>query len=505
MKIALTTLNAKYIHSNLALRYLFAVAGQARNTLEIREFTINHEDDYIYTELLRGEYGAICFSCYIWNIERILYLAETIKKAKPDLIIVLGGPEAGHRGEELLKNYKAIDLIVMGEGEETFPDLLALLLKQSPRDLEAISGLIYRRNGDICVNPAREVDFNQVPFPYSYTGSESDKIVYYESSRGCPFSCSYCLSSTNLGVRSLSLEQVKRDLSFFIHNKVKQVKLVDRTFNYDKIRAIEIFRYLMNVDNKFTNFHFELCGELMNEEMLQLLEKARPGLFQFEIGIQSTNQPTLDAINRKGDFSKLSANVRRLRSKNNIHLHLDLIAGLPFEDYDTFAHSFNQVYALKPHHLQLGFLKLLPGTQIRRQADDYEYVYRDHPPYEVISNRFLSAEGLARIKMLETVFSLYYNRGGFSNTLDFATGQLGMEAFCFYEELAYFYHLKGFQHRSHRKESLYRILHLYGWWKDKYLPGTGKKMEQILLQDINQSLNSEVAKKIQMEGWGPEG
>lgn len=503
MKILLTTLNAKYIHSNLALKYLFAVAGEERKSLELKEFTINHEDDYIYTELIRVEYGVICFSCYIWNIERTLYLAETLKRARPDLIIVLGGPEVTYQAEDILRKNEAIDFILTGEGEETFPQLLKLLINpDSSLHFSEINGLLYRKDDEIYGESATNtVDFQQVPFPYRNIEIEGDKILYYESSRGCPFQCSYCLSSIVKGVRSLPVDRVKKDLDYFILKKVKQVKFVDRTFNYDMNRSIEIFTYLIERDNGITNFHFELCGELIDEKMLMLLEKARPGLFQFEIGIQSTNDATLKTINRKTNLLILFKNIQKILNMDNIHIHLDLIAGLPYEDYNSFKCSFNEVYCLKPHQLQLGFLKLLPGTLIREQADKYDYIYRKKAPYEVISNRFISAEGFVRLKMVETVFNRYYNKGGFSQTLDFTTTKLGMEAFEFYEELARFYYLKGFQDRSHKKEDFYRILHLYGMWKDKFFPGVGKKMEQVLLLDINQSMNPEIAKNMMKKGW----
>jgi len=503
MKILLTTLNSKYIHSNLALKYLFAVCHEMREKISLREFTINNEDDYILGELLRGEYGVICFSCYIWNIERILNLSDTVRKARPDTKIVLGGPEVTHRAIEILSKYRSVDFILTGEGEYNFPKLLDVILNRNAgRSLDEIRGLVYRRDTKICVNPSSfEVDFRQVPFPYHTLISEADKIIYYESSRGCPYNCSYCLSSIDKGIRSLPVERVKQDLSYFIHKKAEQVKFVDRTFNYDIERACEIFSYLINIDNGITNFHFELCGELMDEVMFGILQTARPGLFQFEIGVQSTNPKTLNAINRKADFAKLSENVERLKKIGSFHLHLDLIAGLPYEDYNSFRQSFNDVYKLLPDQLQLGFLKLLPGTAIRDNADEHSYIYRDNAPYEVISNKYISADGLVRLKMVENILNLYYNRGGFNKTLKFATEELWDESFDFYEEFANFYYLKGFHHKSHKKEDLYRIFRLYGWWKDRSVPGTGIKTEQLLFHDMNLTLNPETVKKFESKGW----
>ncbi|MDD2484583.1 MAG: cobalamin-dependent protein, partial [Eubacteriales bacterium] len=297
MKILLTTLNARYIHSNLALKYLYSVAALVRDAIEIREFTINQEDDLIYTELMLEDSDVLCFSCYIWNIERILYLADTVKKARPETIVILGGPEVSHRAEQILKDHPAVDMILAGEAEETFPKLLRVLFEQAGEnekyateengniitDFEkalgfyGIDGLAFRNEGAVVVNSvAAAVDFLKAPFPYQQLPCETDKIVYYESSRGCPFQCTYCLSSLERGVRALPIERVKQDIRYFLYKGVKQVKFLDRTFNYDKERAAEIFRYLIEIDNKTINFHFEMCGELFDENLLALAEKARP-------------------------------------------------------------------------------------------------------------------------------------------------------------------------------------------------------------------------------------
>jgi radical SAM superfamily enzyme YgiQ (UPF0313 family) len=510
-KILLSTLNTKYVHSNLALRYLYSVCVETREALTLREFTINNEDAYVFGEIVRGEYDIICFSCYIWNIERILVLAETIKQADPDTIILLGGPEATFQAQELMKRHRSIDLILAGEGEENFPKLLELMSVESSEtpeeiDLSAVRGLLYRRDGKIYQNPpALPVDFNLVPFPYRTLISEPDRINYYESARGCPFHCSYCLSCNDDRVRALSTERVKEDLSYFVYKNVKQVKFVDRTFNYNNDRAMEIFRYLMDTDNGTTNFHFEICGELLEEDILSLLENARPGLFQFEIGMQSTNPDTLEAVGRKGDYRLLAKAVEALKSYGNIHLHLDLIASLPKEDYQSFRLSFNDAYRLKPDHLQLGFLKLLPGTPIREEAAEHDYIYRRQPPYEVISNRYLSALSLVRLKMVEKVLDLYYNRGGFSNTLDYGTVTLAEDPFGFFEELADFFYLKGFQHKSHSKEDLYRIFRQYGRWKDRSSPGTEYEVDRLLLRDMEQTMNAEAIKNFLKKGWDPQG
>ncbi|HPO04282.1 MAG TPA: DUF4080 domain-containing protein [Bacillota bacterium] len=503
MKTLLTTLNSKYIHSNLALQYLYAVCANEGERTELREFTVNNPDDYIYGELLRGEYDLICFSCYIWNIERTLYLAETLKKARPGVFILLGGPEVTWRAAEIMKKNKSIDFVLTGEGEERFPKLLKELTKPVPsQGFDMIGGLLYRKEGRIYVNPASDpVDFTKVPFPFHSLVGEADKIMYYESSRGCPFSCSYCISAIEKGVRALPLERIKEDLSYFVYKNVKQVKFVDRTFNYNNARSMEILRYLMETDNGVTNFHFELCGDIISEELLNLIESARSGLFQFEIGVQSTNEGTLKAIARHCDFSKLSKNVKRIMAMGNIHMHLDLIAGLPYEDYESFANSFNEVYDLRPHMLQLGFLKLLPGTPIRENAEEYGYIFRSKAPYEVISNNSISAKELAKLKMVELLLDMYYNRGGFERALDYLAFERHPHPFSFYEEFSSFYYLKGFQHKSHNKEDLFRILNLYGRWKDKKEPGTGDRLELLLTEDMKEGLNPEAVKKFMKTGW----
>ena len=522
MKILLASLDAKYIHSNLALKYLHAVSAEARDRVEIREFTINQERDLVYTELMRSEPDVIGFSCYIWNIDQILALADTLKKANPNIRILLGGPEVSWRAEEILRDNAAVDMILTGESEETFPKLLRVLFEEAgeadvfPEDtsLNAISdfekalgfygidGLAFRNEEKVILNSSAEpVDFTKVPFPYQYLPCDENKIAYYESVRGCPFRCAYCLSSLDRDVRALPVERVRQELRYFLYKGVKQVKFVDRTFNYDRERARENFRFLIESDNHLTNFHFELCGELLDQETLVLLEKARSGLFQFEIGVQSTHSETLAAICRTADFAKLAANVRQLRSKNNIHLHLDLIAGLPYESYPLFRKSFNDVYGLKPHNLQLGFLKLLPGTPLRKRADEFGYVFRDKAPYEVIANRFLSADELVRLKMTEHVLDRYYNRGGFTETLRYATEEMGLQPFGFYEELAVFYYRRGFQNQSQSKENLYRIFAEYGRKKENELPGTADQIEELLMNDLKHTLNPDAVKKFVKQGW----
>lgn len=501
MRILLTTLNSKYVHSNLALKYLYASAEKSRHSIDIMEFTINNDDDYIFMELLRGGYDVVCFSCYIWNVERILYLSENLKKANSEILILMGGPEVSFDTIPFLSQHKQIDFIISGEGETVFAKFTEELLSEEPQ-FEKIKGLTYRMNGKIYVNaPAPILEFEAIPFPYNYLISEDNKVLYYESSRGCPFNCSYCLSSTDKKVRALSIERVKTELSYFIYKKVKQVKFIDRTFNYDKNRCLEILKYLIVSDNEVTNFHFELCGDLIDDDMISVLREARNGLFQFEIGIQSTNETVLSACNRSSDFDKLAANVKKLREMGNIHLHLDLIAGLPYEDYDSFRKSFNDVYALRAHQLQLGFLKFIKGAPIREQKEEFDYIYREKAPYEIISNKYISALGIIRLKKIENVLDLYYNRGGFENTLEFSVNNLTETPFDFYEELADYYYLKGFQHKSHKKEDLYRIFLLYASWKERFRTNTKDVIKELLAQDMGQTLNPEAIKKFERKGW----
>ncbi|HVI40268.1 MAG TPA: radical SAM protein [Anaerovoracaceae bacterium] len=501
MKILLTTLNSKYVHSNLALKYLYASAEKSRNYIDIQEFTINNEEDYIFTELLRKSYDVICFSCYIWNVDKTLYLAENLKKARPEIRILLGGPEVSYDVIPFMSQHKFIDFIISGEGEAPFAELTETLLSDT-QEFDKIRGLTYRMDGKLYVNPiAPLLSFESVPFPYLNLVCEEDKVMYYESARGCPFQCSYCLSSLDRKVRTLSMERAKSDLSYFIYKRVKQVKFIDRTFNWDKKRCYEIMKYLIASDNGVTNFHLELCGDLLDEELLQLLSTARPGLFQFEIGVQSTNESALRACNRNSDFAKLAENVKRLIELDNIHIHLDLIAGLPNEDYPSFRKSFNEVYSLKGHQLQLGFLKLIKGTPIREQAEEHEYVYRGQAPYEIISSKYISALALIRLKKIENVLELYYNRGGFKRTLDFTIENLAETPFDFYEELADYFYLKGFQHKSHKKEDLYRIYLLYAGWKERFTPNMKDKIKELLILDMQDTLNPEAIKKFERKGW----
>lgn len=512
MKILLTTLNSKYVHSNLALKYLYSVSEGSGLDIDLKEFTINNEMGYIYTEILRGGYDLVCFSVYIWNVAQIRRLGADLKKARPDMKFMVGGPEVSHETASFMEENPWVDYVLRGEGELPFFQFLKALVladeKLENADLNGISGLSFRdfRGGtertNISENPdGPVVPMDKLPFLYSTVDLEPDKVVYYESARGCPYRCSYCLSSLEKTMRPLSLSRVRQELGYFLFKEVKQVKFIDRTFNYDRNRAAEIWQYLIDNDNGITNFHFEICAELLDEDLLKLLSKARPGLFQFEIGIQTTNLKTLEAVDRSTKVSVVLSNVKELIALGNSHIHVDLIAGLPYEDYQSFGRSFNAVYGLGADNLQLGFLKLLKGTKVRRQADLHDYVFRDEAPYEVISDTYISAEELVQLKMIEHVLDLYANKGGFCRTLRFLEPIAAAAPFQFYEKLAAFFYDRGYQHRSHKKEDLYRILYAFSGTLERDFPGISERTREVLEEDLTDTMNFDAVKKFHKKGW----
>lgn len=521
MKVLLTTLNSKYIHSNLALKYLYVAGMDQCPGLYLKEYTINNEDSYVFSELVQGAYNVICFSCYIWNIEKTRELAENLKMANPRLIIACGGPEVSYGTREFLSENPAVDVVMRGEGEFTFHAFCGALQEHKDRllsvgnggeihknrklfldSLSYIKGLSYRVDSEIFENPGGELlIFDSIPFPYRHFPCEEDKIHYYESARGCPYGCTYCISSLDRKVRALPLDRVKEELSYFLYSCVKQVKLIDRTFNWDRERCYQILKFLKDKDNGVTNFHFELCGDLIDRELLQLLSDVRPGLFQFEIGIQSTNPETLRAVNRNDRISLVLENVRQLVSLGTVHTHVDLIAGLPLENYFSFKKSFNDVYELGADTFQLGFLKLLKGTALRDTGSSYGYIYRKKPPYEVISNPFLSSNDIIKLKQIEVLLDLYYNRGGFGRTLDYLIRITAQSPFDFYEEFTEFYRLKGYGGLSHKKEDLYRILYKYALWKGRSSENLCSEVLYLLKEDMKEALNPEAVKRFERRGW----
>jgi len=477
LKVILTSLNARYVHSNLAIRYLKTYANGVCPEINIKtmEFTINDHTDNIVRQIYVQKPDVLGFSCYIWNITQTLEVVEILKKVNKDLLIVLGGPEVSFDAKDLMLNNEYIDFIIKGEGEKPFKEFLTVL-KES-KDYGNVPGLVYRKGTQVIENdtPPPITDFEQIPFPYDEFKSLKNKIVYYESSRGCPFRCQYCLSSTAGNLRFLPLKRVKEDLLKLIEHKPKQVKFVDRTFNCVKSRALDIWKFIMEHDNGVTNFHFEICADLLDDEMLALLSRARTDLIQFEIGVQSTHKKTLEAIQRKMDLDRLKASVKQLRKNNNIHLHLDLIAGLPYEGYNRFKKSFNDVYNLQPEMLQLGFLKLLKGSGLRKTASEHGYVFKDNPPYEVLKNNYIEYDDLLRLKSMEELLEKYYNTHRFDTSLNFVIVECFDTPFDFYEEFASFWETKGYFNISHSNESLYKIL--YQFYQEK-----GEKHE--LFRDI---------------------
>ncbi|MGI6536781.1 MAG: B12-binding domain-containing radical SAM protein [Caldicoprobacterales bacterium] len=457
MNIILTTLNSKYIHSNLALRVLRAYCRNKYPDIRIMEFTINDPLDHIISSLAAEKPQLLGFSCYIWNIRPTLDIISTIKKILPDCKILLGGPEVSYDGEELLYNNHLIDYIIKGEGEQTFYELLNSLTQG--KDLEHVNGLIWRNEVRIVTNqPRKLIELDSVPFAYEEGLSGlKNKIIYYETSRGCPYRCQYCLSSTTGKVRFLTMDRVKQELAWFVRSGVSQVKLVDRTFNCNAERAKEIFRYLISLGGS-TNFHFEMAGDLIDKEMLDVLKTAPVGLFQFEIGVQSTRDSTLSLIERKTNINKIREAVLNLIELDNIHIHLDLIAGLPDEDIYSMAQSVNHVLQMRPHRLQLGFLKLLKGSGLREKAEDYNYQYTDYPPYEVLCNHVLSFEELDLLKRIEKLIEIYYNSHRFEKSVAYLIDINNGDAYKVFKDMADYWYNKGLYRYSHSKISIYEHL-----------------------------------------------
>ena len=457
MKILLAACNAKYIHSNPAVYDLRAFASEYKEHILLGEYTINQTKDEILKEIYRSGAEVVCFSCYIWNISFVRELIFDLKKILPGTAFWVGGPEVSFDAENFLKEMPQVTGVMVGEGEETFLELARYYIEKKGT-LADIRGIAFWESGEIFHNGWREVmDLSRVPFAYEQTEDFANRIIYYESSRGCPFSCSYCLSSIDKKLRFRNLELVKKELQFFLDKKVPQVKFVDRTFNCKHDHAMEIWKYILEHDNGVTNFHFEISADLLREEELELMSRMRPGLIQLEIGVQSTNPDTIRAIHRNMDLKKLEASVARVKSFGNIHQHLDLIAGLPCEDYESFRRSFEQVYRMKPDQLQLGFLKVLKGSSMYHEAQKYEILYKEKEPYEVLSTAWLSYEDILKLKMVESMVEVYYNSGQFRKTLSWIETYY-QEMFSFYESLGAYYEEKGYEEISHSRLRRYEIL-----------------------------------------------
>lgn len=458
MKILLVACNAKYIHSNLAVYDLQAYASDYADHIVLKEYTINQQKDDIMRDIYLEHPDVVCVSCYIWNLSFVKELMADLIKILPGADFWAGGPEVSYDAEKFLTENSEFKGVMVGEGEETFKELAGHYVEKNPQNLKNMTGICYRDRDQIIHNGWRQImDLSSIPFIYKDLSEFKNRIIYYESSRGCPFSCSYCLSSIDKKLRFRDTETVKKELQFFIENKVPQVKFVDRTFNCKHDHAMAIWKYINEHDNGVTNFHFEISADLLREEELQEMSTMRPGLIQLEIGVQSTNPDTIKAIHRTMDFEKLKGIVDRIHSFGNIHQHLDLIAGLPYEDYDSFRNSFNDVYALKPQQLQLGFLKVLKGSHMMEMCREYGIVYKTQEPYEVLSTKWLDYDHVLKLKTVENMVEVYYNSGQFQNTLEYLE-KFFPDAFSIYERLGSFYMEKGYGDISHTRMRRYEIL-----------------------------------------------
>ena len=464
MKILLTAINAKYIHSNPAVYSLAAYANHNLTTeekekcqIEIAEYTINHRTETIIADIYKKKPDVLAFSCYIWNWEYVQEVMTEVHKILPEVPIFLGGPEVSFTSEEILKQYPFLAGIMIGEGEETFLELCRAYIGTDMKNLQRDTMREITSIPGISGQPRGLVNINDIPFFYDDMAAFEHRIVYYESSRGCPYRCSYCLSSIDKTVRLRDLDLVKKELQFFLDVKVSQVKFIDRTFNCNRDHACEVWQYILDNDNGITNFHFEISADILTDRELSILEKMRPGLVQLEIGVQSTNPETIKEINRVMNVNKLREVVARIKSFKNIHQHLDLIAGLPFEDFVTFQKSFNEVYSMKPEQLQLGFLKVLKGAKMWEKAEEYGIAYTEKPPYEVLFTNWITYDEILKLKQVEEMVEMYYNSNQFTYTLAMLEKEFDTP-FKLYESLADYYDEKGYALQNPARSYRYQIL-----------------------------------------------
>lgn len=499
MKVLLAAINAKYIHSNLGIYSLktygekmlkeWGLAEEAK--VSLAEYTINHQMEQILQDIYKRKPDVIGFSCYIWNISYVKMILADIKKVLPNVKIWAGGPEVSYHAEAFLKEEPAVDLVMMGEGEITFAHFLKALLEGE--ELKRVPGLMLRNDdGTITDTGFRQVmDMSQIPFPYAFMDMKEleHRIIYYESSRGCPFSCAYCLSSIDKKLRFRSLDLVLPELEWFLQAKVPQVKFVDRTFNCKKSHAMAIWQYIRDHDNGITNFHFEIAADLLDKDELDLLSTMRPGLVQLEIGVQSTNEKTLETIRRKTDIEEIRQITETINSWHNIHQHLDLIVGLPWEDLKRFKQSFNDVYSMEPEQLQLGFLKILKGSYMEELIPDCDLLYSAAPPYEVLQTKWLSYGDVLELKDIEEMTEVHYNSRQFTCTLKELEKEFNTpyEMFSF---MAGYYnrnHLFGISHsRIARYEILWKIIQEKLEKNGKY--ETQGKLENGAVSEISEKL-----------------
>ena len=485
MKVLLAAINAKYIHSNLAVYSLRANLGKYKENVQLKEYTINHQREDVIQDIYKEQPDVLAISCYIWNIDFIQGILGDIKKVLPKIDIWLGGPEVSYLSEQFLKENPWVKGIIRGEGEVTFCELVSSYVDKEKK-LSDICGLTYVCQEEICSNPDRVLsNLDDLAFAYEDLTDFENRIIYYESSRGCPYSCAYCLSSVDKSVRFRSLELVEKELLFFINHKVPQVKFVDRTFNCSHKHAMGIFQIIKKHDNGITNFHFEISADILNEEELTFLSTLRPGLAQLEIGVQSVNEQTISAIHRKTSFEKLKKNVLFIKEKGNIHQHLDLIAGLPYEGYESFSNSFNEVYDMRPEQLQLGFLKVLKGAYMYDVQEKYGIVYSSKPPYEVLQTNWLSFDEIIRLKQVEEVVEVYYNSMQFVRTMEFLL-PFFENAFSMYESLGDYYEEKGLFELSHSRMARYEIL--LNFVKEKLLPEKEEVQQENIILCLKECL-----------------
>jgi anaerobic magnesium-protoporphyrin IX monomethyl ester cyclase len=457
MNIICTTLNAKYIHTNIAIRYLKAYAAPEYD-VQITEYTIKDPIMNIVTDLISRNPDVLGFSCYIWNIEETIKVMQMIKKINPSIKIVVGGPEISYDSFEWLEKVPSIDIIVLGEGEQTFKQLLNEI--SGDQDYKNVPGISYRRDGQILSNPQRnKLDLKELPSPYRFPEDITHlgkRVQYIETSRGCPFSCQFCLSSIEVGVRYFDREKIKDDIRYLMNNGAKTIKFVDRTFNISRSYAMEMFQFLIDEHLPGTVFQFEITADIMRPEVIEFLNREAPaGLFRFEIGVQSTNDDTNELVKRKQNFAKLTRTVTLVKEGGKIDQHLDLIAGLPEEDYQSFRQTFNDVFALRPEEMQLGFLKMLRGTGLRLRAADHDYIYMDNSPYEILGNNVLSFGDIIRIKQVEDVLEKYWNDHRMDQTIEYLVTNVFASPFDFFQEFGAFWDKQGWSRIGHQLEDLF--------------------------------------------------
>jgi radical SAM superfamily enzyme YgiQ (UPF0313 family) len=497
MKTLLVSLDSKFIHSNLALRYIKSHCADSF-AIEIKEFTINQKLEYITDEIISTKAELICFSCYIWNVEYINEIIYILKIANPSLKILLGGPEVSYEIKTVMENNPLIDFIIYGEGEISFKEFLVAI--HDNKDLSEVNGLAYRSVNEaiIIINKAREInyDLDILAFPYEndYNNlnviNDANKIIYYESSRGCPFRCAFCMSSIDKSVRTFSLERVKKDLLILLNSNARQIKFVDRTFNADYKRAMEIMQFIVENNAKYMSIHFEITADIINDEFIDFLKLMPVNMFQFEIGVQSANEQTLCEINRKTDIDRLIYVVNKIKENKNIHMHLDLIAGLPYEDYDTFKFSFNKIHNLYADKLQLGFLKVLKGTKIYENLNIHDIKYSRKAPYEIIRNKYISYEEILKLKNIEELVERYNNEKYFYNTIIYIMESFyDNNAFAFYEEFSNYWKNNNLYMAMHNRKKLYEII--YNFARNKGIL-TSEFMDNLLYDFVSSNEKEEI-------------